>query len=253
MFFIMEILLSARVKKFLKETFFLGLFIAVIVFCWVRILFFEVPFSLWEDSLTLCKTILTAWVIMAAFKIVWYLLLQLAAALRPALLRKPATVRWVIVLILSASLYACQAQTAAKGFSIDGSTGLNTRYTGMMPEETRMVMNGEVLNHTDIPLGEKFTIINEGIKGLTVKGKKVAVGCSLLITDTTGKTILSEPDLFAKNPEFDKDSVQYLQCKVNTGAPMEWDELYIVKVIFWDKYGQGKIENTVRIRMIDEP
>ncbi|MBN8878799.1 MAG: hypothetical protein J0I32_14725 [Sphingobacteriales bacterium] len=249
----MEILLSARVRKFLKETFFLGLFIAVIVFAWVRVLFFEVPFSLREDSLTLFKTILTAWIIMAVFRMSWHLLLHFITALRPSLLYKPAALRWMIILVLSVSLYACQAQTTAKGFTVNGSTGLNTRYTGMVPGETKMVMNGEVLNHTDIPLGEKFTIINEGIKGLTAKGKKVAVGCSLLITDTTGKTILSEPDLFARNPEFDKDSVQYLQCKVNTGAPMEWDELYIVKVIFWDKYGQGKIENTVRIRMIDEP
>jgi len=249
----MEILLSARVRKFLKETFFLGLFIAVIVFAWVRVLFFEVPFSLREDSLTLFKTILTAWIIMAVFRMSWHLLLHFITALRPSLLCKPAALRWMIILVLSVSLYACQAQTTAKGFTVNGSTGLNTRYTGMVPGETKMVMNGEVLNHTDIPLGEKFTIINEGIKGLTAKGKKVAVGCSLLITDTTGKTILSEPDLFARNPEFDKDSVQYLQCKVNTGAPMEWDELYIVKVIFWDKYGQGKIENTVRIRMIDEP
>jgi hypothetical protein len=251
--FIMEILLSARVKKFLKETFFLGLFIAVIVFAWVRILFFEVPFSLWEDGLTLCKTVLTGWILMAAFKLLWHVLLQLAAALQPVLIRRPSSLRWVIVLVLSASLYACQAQPAAKGFSIDGSTGLKTRYTGMRPEETRMVMNGEVLNHTDIPLGEKFTIINEGIKGLTVKESKVSIGCSLLITDTAGKTILSELDLFAKNPEFDKDSIEYLQCKVNTGTPMEWDQLYTVKVIFWDKYGKGQIENTVRIRMIDEP
>lgn len=249
----MEMFFSSRMKKFLKETFFLGLFIAVIVFAWVRILFFEVPFSPWEDSLTLCKTILVGWILMAAFKLVWYALLRLAAALQPVLIRRPSSLRWVIIVVLSASLYACQAQPAAKGFSVDGSTGLKTRYSGMRPEETRMVMNGEVLNHTDIPLGEKFTIINDGIKGLTVKEQKVSVGCSLLITDTSGKTILSEPDLFARNPEFHKDSIEYLQCKVNTGSPMEWDQLYIVKVIFWDKYGTGNIENTVRIRMIDEP
>ena len=249
----MEILLSVRIKRFLKETFFLGLFIAVVVFAWVRILFFEVPFSFSEDSLTLGKTVLTAWMIMAAFRIVWHLLLQLAAALQPVLLRRPATLRWVVLIVLSASLYACQAQTAAKGFQVDGSTGLNTRYTGMKPEDTKIVMNGEVLNHTDIPLGEKFTIINEGVKGLTAKGNKVSIGCSLLITDTTGRTIFSEPDLFARNHEFNKDSIEYLQCKVNTGAPMEWDQEYLIKVIFWDKYGKGQIENSVRIRMVDEP
>lgn len=249
----MEILLSARVKKFLKETFLLGLFIAVIVFAWVRALFFEVPFSLREDSLTLIKTISVAWLIMAAFKLVWILLVRMITSLRPSLVRRSGATRWMIVIGLSVSLYACQAQPAVKGFSVDGSTGLSVRYDGLSTAETRMVMNGETLNHTDIPLGEKFTIINDGIKGLTTKNKKVSVGCSLLITDTTGKTVLSEPDLFAQHSEFDKDSIQYLQCKVNTGAPMEWDELYIVKVTFWDKYGKGKIENSVRIRIIDEP
>lgn len=248
-----EILLSTRIKKFLKETFLLGLFIAIVVFAWVRLLFFEVPFSPAEDSLTLCKTILTAWLIMAVFRITWSLLLLAASALRPALVRRSGESRWMILLILSVSLYACQAQPPLKAFTVDGSTGLSVRYDGMSTAESRIVMNGEVLNHTDIPLGEKFTIINDGIKGLTVKGQKVSVGCSLMITDTTGKTIFSEPDLFAKHGDFSKDSVQYLQCKVNTGAPMEWDELYIVKVTFWDKNGKGRIENSVRIRIIDEP
>ena len=249
----LEFLLSSRVKKFLKESFLLGLFIALIVFAWVRLLFFEVPFSLSEDSLTLFKTIMTAWLIMAIFKITWYLLIRLANALKPAMIRRPGNVRWVIIIMLSTCLYACQAQPPAIGFSVDGSTGMSVRYNGMSTGDTRMVMNGEVLNHTDIPLGEKFTIINDGIKGLIVKNKKVAVGCSLIITDTSGKTILSEPDLFANHSEFSKDSVEYLQCKVNTGAPMGSDELYIVKVTFWDKNGKGKIENTVRIRIIDEP
>lgn len=249
----MEFLLSSRVKKFLKETFFLGLFIAVIVFAWVRTLFFEVPFSLIEDSLTLFKTIMTGWLVMAAFKISWYLLLFVAEALQPVLIRRPGQVKWMIIILLSVCLYACQAQTRNAGYSVDGNTGLSVRYSGMSTAESRIVMNDEVLNHTDIPLGEKFIIINDGIKGLVEKNKKVSVGCSLLITDTTGKTILSEPDLFAKHGEFDKDSVQYLQCRVSTGAPMDWDEFYNVNVIFWDKNGKGRIENSVRIRIIDEP
>jgi hypothetical protein len=249
----LEILLSTRVKKFLKETFFLGLFIAVIVFAWVRLLFFEVPFSPAEDSITLIKTIFTAWLIMALFRIIWNLVLLAAAALRPVLIRRPGSSRWMILLILSVSLYACQAQPALKGFTVDGSTGMSVRYDGLSTADSRIIMNGEVLNHTDIPLGEKFTIINDGVKGLTVKNNRLSVGCSLIITDTSGKTILSEPDLFAKHSDFDKDSIQYLQCKVNTGAPMEWDGLYTVKVTFWDKNGKGRIENAVRIRIIDEP
>ncbi|MCG2613110.1 hypothetical protein LZZ85_02425 [Terrimonas sp. NA20] len=248
-----EILFSQRLKKFLKETFLLGLFMAVIVFAWVRLLFFEVPFSLSEDSMTLIKTILTSWLIMGVFRIFWYLLLRMIGALRPALIRSSGAVRWMILILLSVSLYACQTGGFRKGFSIDGTTGLSVKYDGISTKESRLVMNGETLNHTDIPLGENFTLINDGIDGLTIKDRQVSVGCSLVITDTAGRAIFSEPDLFADHGLFNKDSVQYLQCRVNTGAPMLPDEHYGVKVTFWDKYGTGKIENSVRVRIIDEP
>ncbi|MET0464809.1 MAG: hypothetical protein ABW007_16725 [Chitinophagaceae bacterium] len=248
----MEILISQRLKKFLKETFLLGLFMAVVVFAWVRLLFFEVPFSLSEDCMTLVKTILTSWLIMGTFRIAWHLLLRMTDMLKLALMRRTGTARWVIVILLSTSLYACKFPMR-KGFSIDGTTGLRVKYDGISTDNSKLVMNGEVLNHTDIPLGENFTLINNGIGGLTVKDKQVSVGCSLTITDTAGKAIFSDPDLFAAHGLFNKDSVQYLQCKVNTGSPMASDEQYVVNVTFWDKYGNGKIENSVRIHIIDEP
>lgn len=110
-----------------------------------------------------------------------------------------------------------------------------------------------MLNHTDIPLGESFIILNEKVKGFTVKDGKVSVGCALTITDKSGKALLSEPDLFKGNDVFKKDSLDYLRCTVNTGKPMEWEQNYDVSVLFTDKYGNGKIENKVTIRAIDIP
>jgi hypothetical protein len=40
---------------------------------------------------------------------------------------------------------------------------------------------------------------------------------------------------------------------VSTGKPMQWEEKYDVAVTFWDKFGDGKIENKVTIRSIDIP
>jgi len=56
----------------------------------------------------------------------------------------------------------------------DFNTGLTTTYSG---EKVFIVMNDEVIGHTDIPLGEKFTIINDKLKGLKEKDGKVSVGC----------------------------------------------------------------------------
>jgi len=44
-----------------------------------------------------------------------------------------------------------------------------------------------------------------------------------------------------------------LKCTVSTGESMKWEEKYNVAVNFWDKNGNGKIENKVTIRMIDLP
>lgn len=251
----MQLLPTEQLKRFIKETFLFGAIVALVVFAWVRALFFEVPFSITEDSLNLIKITLTAWFIIAMFRAGWYLLIYLIESAQQrkawAIAKKYGVMRWMMVIVLSAVLFACNAQTT--GFNKNISTGLSTRYTGLVPTETKVMMNGEVLNHHDIPLGETFAIINEGIKGLTVRDNKVSIGCSLLITDKDGKQILSEPDLFSKEDVFNKDRVTYLQCKVNTGGPMQWQEEYLVTVKFWDKYGKGTIENKMTIMIIDEP
>ena len=86
-----------------------------------------------------------------------------------------------------------------------------------------------------------------------MKDGKVSVGCSLVITDESGKTLMNEPDLFKGNDLFDKDEASYLRCAVSTGEPMETDAYYFVRARFWDKYGNGFIENKVKIRVIDMP
>ena len=248
----MELLNSLRVRRFLKETFLLALIVAGVVFAWVRTLFFELPFSFKEDSIVLIKTIFTAWLILGGFRACWHLMIFAGESMRARLQQKRALAgRWMLALICPVVLAACHVQSS--GFYTDAGTGLTTRFEGMRMTEARIVMNGETLNHTDIPLGERFTLINDGIKGLTVRDNKVAVGCELVITDTAGRELFVEKDLFAKNGLFDEDKITYLQCQVNTGAPMEWLNEYNVKITFWDKFGDGKIENVVKVNMIDEP
>lgn len=163
--------------------------------------------------------------------------------------------------ILLLALSGCELETSSRvqvKSSVQGSisnaaTGLKTHYRKMETSSTKLVMNDEVLGHTDIPLGEKFYIINEGVKGLQSKEGNVLVGCSLLITDERGNTLMNEPDLFSANGLFAEDEVQNLRCAVATGQPMEAENVYNVKARFWDKQGNGFIENTVKIRIIDMP
>lgn len=159
-----------------------------------------------------------------------------------------------IIAAMALLFVSCKGQIGGSaGVKKDLGTGLSSTYKNMEPAKVYLVMNDEVLNHNDIPIGEKFLVINEGVKGLKVKDGKVSVGCALKITDKKGKVLLDEKDLFQGEDLFHKDSASVLRCIVTTGEPMQWEEKYDVHVRFWDKYGDGNIENKVTIRAIDIP
>jgi len=241
-----------QLKQFLAQTFIAGLLLSLTVYAWVRALLFEAPFSLSEDGSIILKAIGTGWLITATIRLAWHALLIIGEKIQHinvhVIIKTQWAVKIFVAIALSTVLFACNAQV---GINKNLSTGMVTSYKGMSVEDTKMIMNNEELNHHDIPIGENFVIVNEKVKGLTVKDGKVSVGCSLTITDKNGKALLSEPDLFKDNDVFEK--VDFLRCTVSTGSPMKWEENYKVHVVFTDKYGKGTIENNVTIRMIDVP
>jgi hypothetical protein len=64
-----------KIKTFLKQTFVAGLVISLPVYCWLRLIFYELPFSFKEDGTIIFKTILTGWVIFILLKSSFHLLL----------------------------------------------------------------------------------------------------------------------------------------------------------------------------------
>lgn len=154
---------------------------------------------------------------------------------------------WCFLMVAS-----CDVKVST-GTKKDFNTGLTTTYTNMEPAKTFMVMNDEVINHTDIPLGESFVIINEQVEGLTIKDGKFSTGCSLQIKDAKDSVLLDIKDLFEGKDVFDATPVIQLKCTINTGAPMQWEETYTATVGFWDKYGKGTLTNSVKIKMMDIP
>jgi hypothetical protein len=155
-------------------------------------------------------------------------------------------------LFLLLFITACSGKKSA-GVKKDFNTGLTSTYSNMEPGSVLLMMNNEVLNHTDIPIGESFVLINENVTGMTVKEGKVSAGCSLRISDESGRVLLEQKDLFAGADVFAKEDATRLKCTVNTGSPMEWEKKYKIQVVFWDKYGDGKIVNECTIRSIDVP
>ena len=242
-------------KQFMKPVICLGSFLSVCVYAWVRLLFHELPFNFFEETTLILRILFAGWAL-AAICIGGFNGLIFVLENKRQVYTGIARVKWRLVktmalLIIVSVLFACSGVSI--NIQKDLNTGMVTTSRGMTAGSARMIMNDEVLEDSDIPLGESFFIVNEGIRGLTIKDEKVSVGCSLLITDKKGNVLLSEPDLFKGNDKFDKDKAGYLRCIVNTGRPMQRKEKYNVSVVFTDKYGKGSVENKVVIRSIDTP
>jgi hypothetical protein len=234
---------------------------ALVVYAFIHLLFFDFPFEASEELVVLAKLFAVA----SCFALFIFLPFVLAEAVdyfrhnKTRLLRPGAFAQRIrqciaAATILAIFLAACNGSVmVGKGIKKDFGTGLISTWSNLEPEKVMLVMNNEVLNHTDIPLGEDFLVVNDNVKGLTIKDGKVSLGCSLSISDKQGNTLLEEKDLFAGKDVFDAKEVKLLKCTVSTGKPMQWEENYDVAVTFWDKYGDGKIENKVTIRCIDMP
>lgn len=230
--------------------------VSLLIYAFMHCIFFDFPFEIAEEILTLVKLFSVA----SLFAVSINAIILLADAAEFMILRKKQLVFSnhlktvaVALVVLVVILSSCNGPIVSAGIKKDLNTGLSSSYTGMEPEKVFLVMNNEILNHTDIPIGESFLLVNDGIKGMEVKNGKVKVGCSLSVSDQQGKVLLNEKDLFANHDEFEEKDAKMLKCTVGTGAPMKWEEKYNVAVTFWDKNGPGKIENKVTIRSIDMP
>jgi len=246
---------TKQLRKDLTLTFLTGSALGLTVFAWIRSILYEIPFSIKEDGINMFRVILTGWILMIVLRLSIYVLFFITERLEsisiPKLILRLNSRTVATILFFSLFFMSCKMNST--GISKELDTGLTTKYSGLKPERTRIVMNDEVLNHHDIPLGESFKIINEGVSGFEVRDGKVSVSCSLEITDAEGKVLLSAPDLFKGNNDFTKEKAEVLSCTVNTGEPMKWEENYQVRAVFIDNYGKGTIENKITIRAIDIP
>lgn len=154
--------------------------------------------------------------------------------------------------VLAVVLVSCDDIPQA-GIIRNTSNGITTTYTNLKPDGAVLIMNGEEINHNQIPLGEEFQLINTGVLGFMSTDNRVRVGSELIISKKDGEVLLHTEDLFSDGNGFHKDSVSFLRCYVSTGSPMEYDQKYDVQVRFWDKSGDGEIVNKMEIEIIDIP
>jgi hypothetical protein len=81
---------TQQLKHFFKQTFLIGLIISLTVYAWLRVIFFEVPFSISEDGSIMIKTILFGWFVIILLKATWLLMLLVGEKIETMRAKKKA-------------------------------------------------------------------------------------------------------------------------------------------------------------------
>src|SRR6186997_230763 len=142
---------------------------------------------------------------------------------------------FLVMVIYTVASIACE-KIPQSGIIRNTSNGITTTFKNIKTEEVVKVMNGEVVEHDQVVLGENLEVISNKISGLTEKNGLVSVGCELTVSDQSGKVLLHLEDMFGPDQTFVKDSVSFLRCTVSTGSPMQYNEKYDVIIKYWDKF-----------------
>ena len=124
----------------------------------------------------------------------------------------------------------------SKGIKKDISTGLTASYNGFSLEDIYLSSNESRLNNNTVTLGDKISIMASGVENFKEKGGKVFPGCTIILTDKSGKELLNLPDAFADMTTGTTiEQATTLRAQLNTGAPMEAGASYHLKARFFDK------------------
>ncbi len=136
----------------------------------------------------------------------------------------------------------------SKGVKKDLTTGLSTSYNGFAVEDVYLMDTAEnKLNSNKIALGNVVLIRATGVENYQEKDGKVFPGCSILLTDKTGKEVLNIKDAFADlNNGVSVTDANTLTASVNTGNPMVVGETYNLTTTFFDKQ---KVDNTITTKV----
>lgn len=139
-------------------------------------------------------------------------------------------------LAMTALIAACSG-SFSKGIKKDLGTGLTTSYSGLAIEDAYLTDAGSnrLTDHT-IALGSKLAVVATGVDYFKEKEGRVFPGCTILLTDPSGKEILNIPDAFAEMTAGTAVAdAKVLQATINTGDPMLVGATYHLKTRFFDK------------------
>jgi len=158
-------------------------------------------------------------------------------------------IKQILIIATSLALFGCSGNFS-KGVKKDLSTGLSAAYNGFSINEIQMMVDGQRSTNNKVVLGKKVMIVATDVDYFAVDNGKVFPGCSIILSDKSGKELLNLPDAFEHlNDGISANEASTLQAELNTGEPMIVGEKYLLKVRFYDK---RKKDNEIKAEVIIE-
>ncbi len=143
----------------------------------------------------------------------------------------------LLLSLLAAALYGCKGGFS-KGTKIDMTTGLSASYNGFSLEDIYLATgeNDTRISSNKVTLNSKISILATGVDRFTETNGMVFPGCTIILTDTSGKEILHIDDAFSNMKQgTSKETARLLRAVLTTGAPMLVGETYHLQTRFFDK------------------
>jgi hypothetical protein len=146
----------------------------------------------------------------------------------------------MFIILLCSNIFIYTGCNFSVGAKADLATGLATTYKGFSIEDAYVTIEdstGETkLGTNEIPLGKVVNVRITGVDNFAEKEGKVFPGCTIILSDTSGKELLNLPDIFeSQNGGVKKEDATNLRAKLTTGEPMMPGEKYLLHTRFFDK------------------
>ena len=147
--------------------------------------------------------------------------------------------------LFALALMAVASCNFSKGVKKDLNTGLAVSYNGFAVEDAYLAQNDETNKMSDnkLALGSRVHVVLTGVDNYAETDGKVFPGCTIILTDQSGKELLNLPDAFSDaSGGLNKAEATTLRATITTGDPMQAGATYHLKCRFYDK---KKAENEI--------
>jgi hypothetical protein len=143
----------------------------------------------------------------------------------------------IIVFVFLVILTSCNFSKSVK---VDLLSGLSTTGDQLSCGDVYLSANGQKVNFSTFPYGERFHLNFSDLKGLKAENGKVFPDLAMFVLDRKGDTILQARDLYKEYSDgIDSSSPVDLYAKLTAANPIHSDQDYTLFVKIHDKKGKG--------------